>query len=98
MQPFKMINGYNPGKRINIKPPTPGAFAQCHRTEPDWMRLFTIYRGSRSPWKSSTASGVFQPAGFAKLLRLVPLSGTQPRSDVPRSSNLHRLGHIAAIN
>jgi hypothetical protein len=23
------------------------------------MRLSTIYRGSRSPWKSSTASGVF---------------------------------------
>jgi hypothetical protein len=28
---------------------------------------------SRSTLKSSVASGVFQPAGFAKLLRLVPL-------------------------
>jgi hypothetical protein len=34
---------------------------------------------SRSTWKSSAASGVFQQAGFAKLLRLVPLCGTQPR-------------------
>src|ERR1035438_8595019 len=35
---------------------------------------------SRSTWKSSAASGVFQQVGFAKLLRLVPLCGTQPRS------------------
>jgi hypothetical protein len=37
---------------------------------------------SRSTWKSPAASGVFQQAGFAKLLRLVPLCGTQPRSGV----------------
>jgi hypothetical protein len=34
-------------------------------------RLSPIHRGSRSTLKSSTASGVFQQAGFAKLLRLV---------------------------
>src|ERR1019366_3940058 len=43
-------------------------------------RLAPIYRGSRSTWKSFAASGVFQQAGFAKLLRLVSLCGTQPRS------------------
>jgi hypothetical protein len=35
---------------------------------------------SRSTLKGSAASGIFQQAGFAKLLRLVPLYGTQPRS------------------
>ncbi len=35
---------------------------------------------SRSMLKSPAASGVFQQVGFAKQLRLVPLSGTQPRS------------------
>jgi hypothetical protein len=67
------------------------------QVQPDWSAAL-CKATSRSPWKSSAASGVFQQAGFAKLLRLVPLSGTQPRSDVPRFSNLHRLGHIAAIN
>jgi hypothetical protein len=36
---------------------------------------------SRSTWKSSAASDGFQQAGFAKRLRLVPLCGTQPRSE-----------------
>jgi hypothetical protein len=35
---------------------------------------------SHSTLKSPAASGVFQQAGIAKLLRLVPLCGTQPRS------------------
>jgi hypothetical protein len=35
---------------------------------------------SRSTLKGSVASGIFQQAGFAKLLRLVLLGGTQPRS------------------
>jgi hypothetical protein len=35
---------------------------------------------SRSTLKGSAASGIFQQAGFVKLLRLVPPSGTQPRS------------------
>jgi hypothetical protein len=35
---------------------------------------------SRNTWKNSAASGVFQQAGFAKLLHLAPLCGTQPRS------------------
>ena len=39
---------------------------------------------SHSTLKSSAASGVSQQAGFAKLLRLVPLCGTQPRSGAVR--------------
>ena len=35
---------------------------------------------SRSMLKSPAASGVFQRVGFARPLRLVPFSGTQPRS------------------
>jgi hypothetical protein len=89
MQLIKIISEYNPGKRINIAVPMPGVTG---------LERGCVQSAGRSPWKNAMASGVCQQAGFAKLLRLVRFSGTQPRSDVPRSSNLHRLSHIAAIN
>jgi hypothetical protein len=36
---------------------------------------------SRSTLKSSTTSDLFQRADFVKLLQLIPLDGTQPRSE-----------------
>jgi hypothetical protein len=47
-------------------------------------RLSPIYRGSLSRLKSSTTSGGFQQVWFLRLLRLIPLSGTQPRSGAVR--------------
>jgi len=37
------------------------------------MERGCVQSTSRSTWKGSEASGIFQLAGFAKLLRLVPL-------------------------
>ena len=44
------------------------------------MERGCVQSTSRSTWKGSEASDIFQLAGFAKLLRLVPPGGTQPRS------------------
>jgi len=48
------------------------------------MERGCVQSTSRSTWKGSEASDIFQLAGFAKLLRLVPPGGTQPRSGAAR--------------
>lgn len=59
-------------------------FGKCCNSSMDSARLpperGCVQSTSRSTLKGSAASGIFQQAGFEKLLRLVPPGGTQPRS------------------
>ena len=62
--------------RIVVRRPVAATPVGCIRVlPPNATRLECgcVQSTSRSTLKSSAASGVFQPAGFAKLLRLVPL-------------------------
>jgi hypothetical protein len=77
----RMVAGNAPEFKVKVRPATARSYSgSAMRLVESPVCLSPIHRGSRSTLKISAASGVFQQAGFAKLLRLVPLSGTQPRS------------------
>ena len=63
--------GGTPNGAVSGCPPDcGGASCHCPRTQSDWSAA-VCKSTSRSAWKSSAASRIFQQAGFAKLLRLV---------------------------
>jgi len=61
------------------RPPDWGTFGHCPERNRIGARLCAKHQPQHV--EKLCASGVFQQAGFAKLLRLVPLCGTQPRSE-----------------